>query len=121
MVAGFLRLAELRIGIAEISERSGFPIGVIRLAPQRQRLRMQFDGLEIVCTLSMNVRDIVKGNCGPAWIPDSSGQFERLLIRTESLTAVPQRRIYPTDVVQSDSHIPSAVVRAVDFERRKIC
>src|SRR5215467_14803060 len=45
LVAGCFRLAELRVGVAEIGKRSGFTIWVVRLAAKRQRLRMKFDGL----------------------------------------------------------------------------
>ena len=37
------------------------------------------------------------------------------------MAAIAQRRVYPTDVVQIDGHIPSAVVRAVDLERCQVC
>jgi hypothetical protein len=40
MDTSFLRLAELRIGIAEIGKRGGFTIGVVRLAAKRQGLTM---------------------------------------------------------------------------------
>ena len=55
------------------------------------------------------------------WILDRPRQFERLLVRAECTAAIAQRRVYPTDVVQIDRHIPSAVIRAVDLERCNVC
>src|SRR6476661_3724675 len=43
VVASFFRLADLRIGFAEIGQRGGFTIRVIRPAAKRQRLGMEFD------------------------------------------------------------------------------
>src|SRR5262245_2657004 len=87
-LASFFHLAELRIGFAEIGQRGGFTIRVVRLAAKRQRLRMKFDGLSIVRKLGMNVRDIVERNSSPAGILDSARQFKRFLICTECMTAI---------------------------------
>src|SRR5262249_493813 len=82
---------------------------------------MKFDRFSIVRKLGMNVRDIVERDGNPARILDSAGQFERFLVRTEGMAAISQHRVYPTNVVQVDGHVPSAVVRAVDLERRNVC